>query len=445
MSLVQAATRACEGFKDGALEVYLVESYERFARVFQGEPERATSSHDLAWAVRVLSQGRVGIAYGEGESEDGLRQAIETATAFAALSDPDPDVALPGPVAGIGPEEAIAAASEVGPPPTIDLYALADLENRLKASSTRIEVVEQVTTSVRRSIVVVVNSLGALAVSVKGRASAYVQAIFSDESCSYAVWGSVAAGEFSGLDLDELLSCVLKKGEVMRGARKPRTERLVVVFDHDGGAQFLRAFATALSAQALHEGRSFYAGHEGEEVAPAELTLLEDPTHELAWRKSTFDDEGSPCRPVELISKGRLVAFLSNPTYARKTGWESTSSSVRDSLALPPSVGARALRAEMGKRTTKEILAEIDRGLLVTSLSGWHSGVNPVSGDFSVGIEGVIIDKGELGPAVREAVIASTLPRMLQNLVAVSTDQRMVPGSAVGATVAVADMTLSGR
>jgi PmbA protein len=89
-------------------------------------------------------------------------------------------------------------------------------------------------------------------------------------------------------------------------------------------------------------------------------------------------------------------------------------------------------------------VALVGDGLLVQSVTGVHSGVNPVSGDFSVGAEGLMIRGGALAEPVREVTVASTIQRMLLDVVAVGNDLEWLPGSAAGVTVAVADMSMSG-
>ena len=97
-----------------------------------------------------------------------------------------------------------------------------------------------------------------------------------------------------------------------------------------------------------------------------------------------------------------------------------------------------------GTQSPGEILARVGDGLLVQSISGVHSGVNPISGDFSVGAEGLLIQGGVLTQPVREVTVASTLQRMLQSVVEIGGDLRWLPGVAAGQTLAVADMALSG-
>ena len=78
------------------------------------------------------------------------------------------------------------------------------------------------------------------------------------------------------------------------------------------------------------------------------------------------------------------------------------------------------------------------------SISGVHSGVNPVSGDFSVGAEGLMIRGGQLAEPVREVTIASTIQRMLQHVVAIGCDVEWLPGAATGVTIAIDEIAMSG-
>jgi PmbA protein len=82
--------------------------------------------------------------------------------------------------------------------------------------------------------------------------------------------------------------------------------------------------------------------------------------------------------------------------------------------------------------------------VLVQSVSGVHSGVNPISGDFSVGAEGLRINNGELGEPIREFTIASTIQRMLLDVLAIGADVEWLPGGAAGLTLAVDGLSLSG-
>ena len=117
---------------------------------------------------------------------------------------------------------------------------------------------------------------------------------------------------------------------------------------------------------------------------------------------------------------------------------------MRGGFSGTPSAGCRALVLTPGEMGADEILEMVGDGLYVQSVTGMHSGVNPVSGDFSVGAEGLMIRGGSLAEPVREVTVASSLQRMLQSVVGIGADLRWLPGVAAGQTLAIADMQLSG-
>src|SRR6202789_135286 len=132
------------------------------------------------------------------------------------------------------------------------------------------------------------------------------------------------------------------------------------------------------------------------------------------------------------------------PVAPRRAQTRSTGSAVRGGFAGTPSAGCRALVLTPGTKGAEEILASVGEGLFVQSVTGIHSGVNPVSGDFSVGAEGLMIRAGSLAEAGRAVAVASTLQRVLQAVVEIGTGLRWLPGAAAGQTLAIADMQLSG-
>jgi PmbA protein len=92
----------------------------------------------------------------------------------------------------------------------------------------------------------------------------------------------------------------------------------------------------------------------------------------------------------------------------------------------------------------EEIFRRVGYGVFVESLTGVHSGVNPISGDFSVGITGLMIRDGVLAEPIREVTIASTLQRMLLDVLYVGNDVQWLPGTASAQTLAIDGVSLSG-
>jgi PmbA protein len=125
-------------------------------------------------------------------------------------------------------------------------------------------------------------------------------------------------------------------------------------------------------------------------------------------------------------------------------GVHSTGSAVRAGFKSTPTAGCRAVTLRPGDRDAAALLADAGDGVLVQEVSGLHSGVNPISGDFSTGAQGLRIRGGALAEPLREFTIASTIQRLLHDLAAVGSDLTWLPMSAAGMTLVVGDVAVSG-
>ena len=210
----------------------------------------------------------------------------------------------------------------------------------------------------------------------------------------------------------------------------------------DEGVELVDANSDVPATQEF--GRSMLADREGDIIAATTVTLVDDPTDTASLGAASHDSEGVPSRVNTLIDAGVMQGFLHNTYTARRAGTATTASAVRGGYRSGPSVGVRSLRLAPGSRTDDELLAAYDGALYVQSVTGLHSGTNPVSGDFSVGAEGLLVRNGEFAEPVREVTIASTLPRILLEIAEVGGDLTWLPGGAAGLTLVIAEMQMSG-
>jgi PmbA protein len=216
-----------------------------------------------------------------------------------------------------------------------------------------------------------------------------------------------------------------------------------VVLDPLVTRSFLGVLSSAFNGESMLKGRSLFLNRLGEQVGAPLVQLLDDPTDPRALGAAEFDGDGVPTRRNPLIVEGVLQRFLHNVYTGRRSGAGTTASATRG-LGSTPGVGIRALRLEPGSKSPDEILKTAGDALYVQSVSGLHSGTNPISGDFSVGAEGLLVRDGTLAEPVREVTIASTLQRMLLDVVEVGNDLTFLPGAVAGQTVLVGEMTMSG-
>jgi PmbA protein len=119
---------------------------------------------------------------------------------------------------------------------------------------------------------------------------------------------------------------------------------------------------------------------------------------------------------------------------------------LRGSYRSPPSVQPSNLVIEPGRLSLEALLREAGDGVYVTEVAGLHSGVNPVTGRFSVGATGRTICAGELAEPLREFTIAGDLLETLEGVRAVGSDSRWVPfgGSVRSSPLLVGEMAIGG-
>jgi len=443
--LLELATRVAGWARHGEqVEAYVGRRSDTDVVVYDGDIESLSSATSEGVGIRVVAGGRQGFAYAGSLDVDVVEETLAEARDNAAFGTPDEHLGLAAPD-GVAAADLDLWRDDLASFPTQAKIDLAfELERRVKAGDSRIRSVESSNYGDGASESAVVTSTGISATTRRTgcHVSAYALAGDGDETQTgggYSVGRSPA-----DLDVEEAAADAVERSTRLLGASKPPSARLTVVLDPRITTTILAILAGTLNGESVLKGRSLFADRVGEDVAAPSLTLVEDPTNPDAFGASAYDAEGLACRRNVLISGGTLVGFVYNTYAGRRAGTPSTGSAVRGGFKSAPGVGCRALSLAPGVHSQAEIMAQVGDGLLVQGISGVHSGVNPVSGDFSVGAEGLMIRDGTLAEPVREITIASTLQRMLHDVVAVGDDLEWLPGSAAGVTVAIADMSMSG-
>jgi PmbA protein len=195
--------------------------------------------------------------------------------------------------------------------------------------------------------------------------------------------------------------------------RKLDSGALPVVFDPRVGGSLVGHLVEAIVGGAITRRTSFLLDCEGELVFPEGVTIRDDPLRRRGLRSKPFDAEGLATAPRNIVADGRLTGWLLDSASARQLGREPTGHAVRGGSGAP-SAGPSNLHMEPGRVSKAALIGDIKRGLYVTELIG--QGVNPVTGDYSRGASGFIVEDGEIGPAVAEITVAGNLLDMFRRL-----------------------------
>ncbi len=443
--LLELASKVVSRARRGEqLEVYVSRDKELDVRAYEGEIESLSSSASAGVGVRSVTGGRQGFAYAGSLDEAVVADTLAEARDNSSFVTPDEHVGLAEPD-GVVPASLDLWDESVMSTPTATKVALAlDLERRVRGADERVRQVAYCDYGDMAVESAVASSTGIVATSRRTVCSLSVMAIAGEGADSQTGFGFSAGRSPSELDLARTASDAVERATRLLGAKKAKSGRFVVLLDPRVTSSLLGIVASAFSGEAVTKGRSIFAGRVGEEVAVSMLEIVDDPTDARAFGASRYDAEGLACRRNVLIEGGVLSGFVFDTVSARRASTVSTASALRGGYATTPVAGCRAVLLSPGTLDARGIMSEVDEALYVQSVTGIHSGVNPVSGDFSVGAEGLMVRGGEFAEPVREVTIASTLQRMLQSVLHVGCDVEWLPGAAAGQTLAIADMALSG-
>ena len=425
------------------VEAFASRGGETEVRVYEGEVEHFVAAQAEGIGVRVIRDGRTGFAYagtlGESAVGEVLAEARDnvqfgTVDEWAGLAEPD----------GVAVTDQPLWNDELAEYPTDRKIELAkELERLTTGADSRIRI-DDSNYADAYGEAAVATTTGIRQWGRENGCYVSISTLADDGDETQTGFGFSVGRTPTVLDLDRAAREAADRATRLLGATKPDSGRLTVVLDPFVTAQFLGIISSTLNGEAVVKGRSLFKDRLGDEVAPSFVGLVDDPTNPLAYTATDVDGEGLAARRNALIDGGVLRKFTHNSYSARRAGTVSTGNATRGGFGGTPGVGALALSLEPGTRSQEEIVAGLDHGLLVQSVTGIHSGVNPISGDFSTGAAGLMIRNGEVGEPVREFTIASTLQRMLLDIVEVGGDIDWLPMRAAGVSLVINDVTMSG-
>ena len=450
--LTQSAVDAAVAAGAGDAEAAAQDSVGREIRVFDGEVESLSEAGERGIGVRAWIEGRVGFAYGTDLSEKGVNGVAAAAVDAARVTDSD-EFAAPPESAGEGGSPNGDASHffdpQVASTPMAEKIDLAkaversarEADGRVVAVETTVYVDEEVRSALSSS-----KGLGGTYEATF--AYAYLQAIAEDGGSKQTGLGFGLGRSPAALEAEAIGREAAERSVQLLGAAKPASRSCPVVLDPTVAASFVGFVGAVLCADAVQRGRSPFADRLGEEIASSALAVTDDGLDPEGMASSPIDAEGLERGRVALIEGGRLSSYLHDSYTARREGGgqASTASASRAGYRTAPSVSTSNLLITPGSKTLPELLAEAGDGMYVTDVAGLHSGVNPVTGQFSVGASGVLIEGGELGAAATEFTIASDLVAMLSAVTEAGSEDRWVPfgGSVKAPPLLIAEMAIGG-
>lgn len=415
-------------------------------KVRMREPELVEEAGSRALGLRVMLGQRVASTYTSDLSEAGQQLLIEDALELAKLSEPDEFA---------GPPDASELSSQAQ---WRDLETFDDAVSRITADEalerslageraafdfdSRITNSEGASFTRARGVSALVTSGGFAGSDLGTYASVVVTPVADDEDGKKRRgyhWS--ASRHYGDLESSQAVGEEAARRTIAQlGAKKLPTQELPVIFDKDAARSILGLFAGCILGGSIWRKSSYLVDRVGSLVASELITIIDDPFLARGPGSRAFDGEGLLSRRNVVVQDGKLQTYLLDTYSARKLDRRSTASASRSpSGGISPSTSNLTLQP--GAISRDDLIADTKHGLYVTGMMGF--GFNSVTGDFSRGASGFLIENGELGRPVSEVTISLNLDQLLQRIdsVANDVDHRT---SITSPTFRVSSMTLAG-
>jgi PmbA protein len=427
------------------LEVVLSWSRDTEVRAYDGGVESFTSATTAGVGIKIITDGRLGFASAGSLDDDVIAETLAEARDNARFASPDEHAGIARPDGVPLPHLDVADERLADVTPEQRIAMALDLEARIADLDPRICGVESVDYADAFSLGAIVSTAGIRTCTAETAAQLVAYVLAADGHETTEGFGFSVGRHPDDLDPHRCATDAVHRAVRLLGATPMPSQRTTVVFDPWVTAQFLGIVAEMFAADAVLKGRSPFAHRLGEHVASPAVNLVDDPTDARHWGATETDGEGLATRRNVLIDNGVASGYLYDSTTGRQAGTASTASAVRAGSRSTPVPGPQAVLLLPGRRSAAELIGGLNDAVLVQEVSGLHSGVNPVSGDFSAGIEGVRIRNGEPAEPIREVTVGSTIQRMLTGVVEVGADLEFFPADAAGVSVVIEDVTISGH
>lgn len=213
----------------------------------------------------------------------------------------------------------------------------------------------------------------------------------------------------------------LKRAVSQIGPKEHRSGKYRMVVDTNVASRLISPVISALNASSIQQKMSFLEDSIGKKVFPEGLTLMDMARSFGKAGARLFDSEGVATKDSPIIKEGVVMQYFVNTYMAGKMGLEPTVEDISRPCILPYMKGSDS-SCQKKALSLEDILLFCDSGIYVTGFNGGNC--NPVTGDFSFGIEGFAFSRGKVTYPVREMLITGNMLDLWEGLVAAGADSR---------------------
>lgn len=412
------------------MEVYYSAGSSLSLKVFQKELDGYSLSESEGLSLRGLYNGKMGYSYTEKVDETSIEQLVRDLVENATIIDSeDEEFIFEGSKEYKKVHSFNPALDEVKEEDKIAFVK--SLEEEAFKLDKRIESVQGCVYGDGYGEIIMSNTKGLYLHDKNNLAYTYISVVAKEGEDIKTGLAFRTGNDFSKFNAKEIAKEAVDEALALLGGKSVKSGDYKVIIRNSAAADLLEAFAGILSAEAVQKNLSLLKGKLNEKIASEVFTLIDDPYMEGGLASISFDGEGVACKYKKVIDKGLLKTYLHNLKTAKKDGIETTGNASKGSYKSSIGISPSNFYVEKGERSLDEMVKDTDKGILITDLQGLHSGLNSVSGDFSLASLGYLIEGGKVTRPVEQITVSGNYFEMLKNIEEIGSDLKFgLPGGA---------------
>jgi PmbA protein len=421
-----------EGKKNGMeeMEVYYGGGNSLTLKVFEKELDGYSLSESEGLSFRGVYNGKMGYSYTEKVDETSIELLVKGAIENAKVIDSDDEELI---YEGSKEYKEVNNFNEalVRIKEKDKIKFVKELESECFRLDKRITSVETCVYGDGYGETVMSNTKGLYLQEKSNIAYTYVVVIAKELDDIKTGFSYITGNDFAKFNAKEIAEEAVKEALSQLGATSIKSGDYTIVLRNNASADMLESFTGIFSAENVQKDLSLLKGKLNEKIASDKFTVIDDPFMEGGLSSKSFDGEGVSCKFKKVIDKGTLKTYLHNLKTAKKDRVETTGNASKSSYKSPIDISPTNFYIDKGDKTLDEIISSIEKGILITELQGLHSGLNTISGDFSLAALGFEIEKGKIKRPVEQITVAGNYFDMIKNIEDVGNDLKFgLPGDA---------------
>lgn len=224
-----------------------------------------------------------------------------------------------------------------------------------------------------------------------------------------AYWYDVAT-HWDALQKEGLGKMALARAIQKVGQEKIASGKYTMLLDNMTSSRLLSPIISAMSGSSIQQRNSFLIDKLDKKLFSDKLTIIDKPHQKRKIGSRLYDGEGVATQERTIIEKGILKTYFIDTYNSLKLGMEPTIAS------------SSGLCMQLGEKSHQQLIESIDRGIWVTGFNGGNT--NPTTGDFSFGVDGLLIENGKIVKPISEMNITGNLLTLWTNIVAIGNNPR---------------------